>query len=49
MVILMVIGPVSMHSIREQAGCQDLVYLTALFETFFEHFQLVDSRLSTGE
>ncbi|KAA1078633.1 hypothetical protein PGTUg99_001054 [Puccinia graminis f. sp. tritici] len=39
----------SMHSIREQAGCQDLVYLTALFENFFEHFQTVDSRLSTGE
>ncbi|PLW10507.1 hypothetical protein PCASD_16647 [Puccinia coronata f. sp. avenae] len=39
----------SMHSIREQAGCEDLVYLTNLFESFFEHFQLVDSRLSTGE
>ncbi|KAH9462991.1 hypothetical protein Pst134EA_015079 [Puccinia striiformis f. sp. tritici] len=39
----------SMHSIREQAGCQDLEYLTTLFENFFEHFELVDSRLSTGE
>jgi len=39
----------SMHSIREQAGCTDLALLTDLFEAFFEHFQLVDSRLSTGE
>lgn len=38
-----------MHSIREQAGCADLVYLTKLFETFFEKFEEVDLTLSTGE
>ncbi|MBW0461947.1 hypothetical protein O181_001662 [Austropuccinia psidii MF-1] len=37
----------SMHSIREQAGCHDMVYLTKLFETFFEKFQEVDSSFST--
>lgn len=39
----------SMHSIREQAGCQDMIYLTKLFEKFFETFHLVDHSLSTGE
>lgn len=39
----------SMHSIREQAGCLDMVYLIKLFETFFEKFEEVDLTLSTGE
>ncbi|KAG0149459.1 hypothetical protein CROQUDRAFT_105001 [Cronartium quercuum f. sp. fusiforme G11] len=39
----------SMHSIREQAGCLDLVYLTKLFETFFDRFEEVDQTFSCGE
>ncbi len=36
-------GQLSMHSIREMGGTEDVSYLIKLFQTFFERFEEVDS------
>ena len=35
----------SMHSIREMMGCQDLTYAYQVFRTFLKDFRKVDSSL----
>jgi aspartyl aminopeptidase len=39
----------SMHSIREMMGCDDLAHATALFEAFFRDFRAVESALRVDE
>ena len=36
----------SMHSIREMMGCDDLTHATNLFEAYFRDFRAVDSMIS---
>jgi aspartyl aminopeptidase len=36
----------SMHSIRETAGSHDVQHITDLFDSFFEGFPSLDSKLS---
>ena len=35
----------SMHSIREMMGCDDLTYATKLFTGYFKHFRTIESSL----
>ena len=35
----------SMHSIREMMGCDDLTYATKLFEAYLKDFRTIDSLL----
>jgi len=35
----------SMHSIREMMGCDDLTYATKLFTGYFKHFRAVEASL----